>query len=72
MINGFRGTECIYLENKVLEVVKTNRLELFRELKGNISIKAINNLIQSPLSDTKYIHSSAPNTSSHVIIREVF
>ena len=51
----------VFLENEILETVTTNRLELFRELRGNVSIKAINDLIESPFSDRKFIHSVPRN-----------
>ena len=47
----------VYLDDKVLETVKTNRLELFRELRGYITIKAINDITQSLLSERIFIHS---------------
>ena len=51
----------VYLEDQVLEIVKTNRLELFRELRGHISIKATNDITQSPLSERVFIHSVPRN-----------
>lgn len=51
----------VYLEDQILETVDTNKLVLFKELKGHVTIRAVNDLTQSELSESVYVHSVPQN-----------